>query len=112
MDDRTLIERAAMAAGYELTWKTGYCKGGEFAGAFIGNVPWRPLDNDGEALRLAVKLRLEIDHNHPLDNDAWSMACENGKMVGFTEPVGDEAQRCAATRRAITRAAASLAQGE
>ncbi|KPV08920.1 hypothetical protein APR50_10645 [Variovorax paradoxus] len=69
---------------------------------------WNPLTDDGDALRLAVKLHLEITHNHPLDNDAWVMAIPNGQMVGPTEEVDGEENRAAATRLAITRAAASL----
>jgi hypothetical protein len=35
---------------------------------------WNPLHDDGDALRLAVKLRLSIDHNHPADQQHWVSA--------------------------------------
>jgi hypothetical protein len=107
MNDRELLEAAAKAAGMVLTWEgpdrdqsQTLCKGA-----------WNPLAYDGDALRLAVKLRLSIDHNHPADNDAWVMASHcDGMGVGPTEEVNGEASRPAATRRAIVRAAAALAR--
>jgi hypothetical protein len=71
---------------------------------------WNPLTDDGDALRLAVKLRISLIH-------------EEETMGGFTiEAIGDEradgSRHCetqylgedpaAATRRAIVRAAAAL----
>lgn len=58
MTDRELIEAAAKAAGIELhVWGT---KGDEnFAAMNWPNTPrWNPLRDDGDALRLAVKLRI------------------------------------------------------
>jgi hypothetical protein len=53
-------------------------------------VEWNPLTDDGDALRLAVKLDLSIDD-----------AC-----VIYSDGASDD--RYAATRRAIVRAAASI----
>lgn len=62
--DRIDHELAAKAAGYVLTFKQGGCKGGAYCGAFIERggevVAWRPKDCDGDAFRLAVRLRLEV----------------------------------------------------
>lgn len=55
-------ELAAKAAGYAITWKTGNCKGGPFEGAFIGDQPWRPKDDDGDALRLAIDAGIDIQN--------------------------------------------------
>jgi hypothetical protein len=63
---------------------------------------WNPLEDDGDALRLAVKMRLELTW--------WKIGvrAESAQQ----EPVGIEpfgADPYAATRRAIVRAAASMA---
>jgi hypothetical protein len=53
---------AAKAAGYVLTFKQGGCKGGAYCGAFIERggevVAWRPRQDDGDAFRLLVDLKL------------------------------------------------------
>ena len=106
MTDRELLERAAQAAGYVLTWKTGHCKGGEFSGAFISGKDdaWNPLTDDGDALRLAVKLRLDICR----PDEAYDAVCVwVDHLCDFIEePHGKDAN--AATRRAIVRAAAEI----
>ncbi|KPU94728.1 hypothetical protein [Variovorax paradoxus] len=112
MGEREMLERAAKAAGLDPTeamWhpRSGFVWVKRVDGIRTEN-RWNPLTDDGDALRLAVKLHLEITHNHPLDNDAWVMAIPNGQMVGPTEEVDGEENRAAATRLAITRAAASL----
>lgn len=85
MDDRALLEAAARAAGIDAWWS------GPFSHMLLrsdGNRYWNPLTDDGDALRLAVKLRLL--------ESSWL-----GDM-------GDEPGSYAATRRAIVRAAAAL----
>ena len=57
MNDKELLELAAKAAGIELfSWS-------EIANGYKTDTPmeyWNPLTDDGDALRLAVKLRIEI----------------------------------------------------
>jgi hypothetical protein len=58
MKDRELLEMAAKAAGYEVN----VAKGG---GSWINDgskiwPKWNPITDDGDALRLAVKLDLSI----------------------------------------------------
>jgi len=103
--DRTLLEKAARAADILLP-------AGELSVACTdeGWGPWNPLIDDGDALRLAVKLHLAIEHNHPLDNKAWVMAVNVRADIWMTEEVEDETRRSDATRRAIVRAAASLGE--
>lgn len=62
---------------------------------------WNPLDNDGDALRLAVKLWLVVDPG----GNGWPTGAEVKTLNGITvfEPLGDDAD--AAVRRAIVRAA-------
>ena len=62
MTDRELLELAAKAAG-----KSGHWDGYVFVLDSYGQdecSAWWPLDNDGDALRLAVKLGLELDFEH------------------------------------------------
>lgn len=92
--DRELLELAAKAAGIELTWD---CEDrfGEPWTVINGVVCayWNPLEDDGDALRLAVELN--ILKNAYLES--W-IAHEVGKGLDWY----------AATRRAITRAAAEI----
>lgn len=102
MTDRELLELAAKAAGYERN-----------SAGPIGPCGWNPLEDDGDALRLAVKLRLSIDHNHSADQQRWVAADRNGcegcyAPVSCVEDEFEEADRHAATRRAIVRAAAQI----
>lgn len=102
MGRRQLLERAAKAAGYAITWKTGHCKGGAFEGAFLEGQPWRPLDDDGDALRLAFKLGLTVDFR------PWCVCVWQGKKQ-FPSYGGDQSCSLEHARRAIVRAAAALA---
>ena len=95
MTDRELLEMAAKAAGIpELRGAASkfhcyYIAGDEQV------VKWNPLTDDGDALRLAVKLQLtpHIDGN--------MTDCEGCTEVSLNDPY-------AATRRAIVRAAAEI----
>ena len=108
MTDQKLLELAAKAAGYE---KIEYndLKGsmldiryGRDEAIWNGEDYWNPLVDDCEALRLVVKLRLEV--GFPKENVVWSFGRTEGnisKEFDFTDPY-------AATRRAIVRAAAEI----
>ncbi|EPS2477454.1 MULTISPECIES: hypothetical protein [Pseudomonas] len=102
MNDRTLLELAARAAGIDpvLAEPINFSTGVEYY--------WNPRDDDGDALRLAVKLRMEIDHNHPADERAWVSVRTQGERTCAVEEFDDESLRAAATRMAITRAAAEI----
>lgn len=98
MYDRELLELAAKAAGYN---------------AFPGHAAqmmdsgWNPLTDDGDALRLAVKLRLDVMFFEGLQ-EVHSAHC----TVDFSatgESYGENVD--AATRRAIVRAAAEIGRG-
>lgn len=58
MTDRELLEAAAKAAGIDLTGATWH-------GTIVFDAPrtpnWNPLTSDGDALRLAVSLGMNID---------------------------------------------------
>ncbi|WP_313387615.1 hypothetical protein [Achromobacter aegrifaciens] len=97
--DRELLELAAKAAGIR----------GEYMQRLTGDgfaIPgcvvhlWNPLTDDGDALRLAVKLKIDLKLY-----DDHVVAWFDGGYIGTGKILyGDDPQ--AATRRAIVRAAA------
>ena len=93
MTDRELLELAANAAF------------GEFANQTIES-GWNPLTDDGDALRLAVKLDFNVFH---VANSAYAMPSENDgsneQQVMYGIIGGDKYK---ATRIAIVRAAAEI----
>lgn len=96
-NDRELLELAAKAACIEIK-------------AVIGDtfwtpdgIVWNPLTEDGDALRLAVRLRMDVRiglQNHTV-TVGW------GAGLGCVEEIF-ESDDTAATRRAVTRAAAEI----
>ncbi len=63
---------------------------------------WRPLADDGDAFRLAVHLRLEID----ICRTGVAVRTPDGLKVLVSSD--DEKDAATATRRAIVRAAAAM----
>ena len=109
MSDRELLELAALAAGYEVIWGEqwgAYFRAGKFL-AESSRSFWTPLTDDGDTLRLAVTLKLRI---MPQEKCVY-VESNPDTMLGFAgvsvlEMYGTAP--CAATRRAITRAAAEI----
>lgn len=109
--DRELLEKAAKAVGLEISCWDQH-DGIEFAW-LIDGTPWQPLHENrmsdcmGDALRLAVKLRLDI---MSFDQGAEVCMCPGTVDDPFGETLAVERgdDLCAATRRAIVRAAAAL----
>ena len=104
MTDREMLELAAKAAGYvpkrerETAVRTGLVltdEKGEITHTF-----WNPLDDDGDALRLAVKLNMELDL---MD---WRIAVRTPEGIKILQDIKD--CREFAARRAIVRAAAEV----
>lgn len=114
--DRELLELAAKAYGVRVKWEEVHgCYWVEL-GQGLPHEPWAPHDDDGDALRLAVKLRLVMhiwddgetasvaktlpDGNDPSpsDSEAWHSATAHAHNDDLF----------AATRRAIVRAAAQI----
>ena len=96
MTDRELLELAAKAAGIEY-------KEYHVLGLYTPKRPaayWNPLTNDGDALRLAVKLCLVINIGEMSATVYGEFDSEIGTIFG-DDPY-------AATRRAIVRAAAEI----
>lgn len=107
--DRELLEKAAKAAGLDVRWYQGDClRVSDRCNGFAGK--WNPLTDDGDALRLAVKLGMNLAL---VPGRAFAVAAcgfdVNGvPQVEVVEPHGDDA--LPATRRAIVRAAAAVAE--
>ena len=104
MNDKELLEFAALSIG------------GIYDSGFIstdGGIDfdqWEPLDDDGDALRLAVKLQLTICNEHV---SAGAVYCTNGDedypMVLSGKDESDVIDSdFSATRRAIIIAAAEI----
>lgn len=103
-----LVERAAKNAGYAVEWCAGYgCEGEERDCFVLDGFEWNPLADDGDALRLAVKLGLTVYMMNVLNGST-----EVGKFLagGFVQfgHVMHEGDPAAAARRAIVRAAAEI----
>ena len=116
MDDRTILELAAKAAGIEYTIEDDdYYVSHKFFGLWLvkHHEPseyekryWNPLTDDGDALRLAIDLQLGISIP-PVIDGRIDVVTFYGPIISVIEyPVNGD--RYAATRRAITRAAADI----
>ncbi|MFY7865058.1 hypothetical protein [Roseateles sp.] len=104
-----LIERAAMAAGVDLHWGSG--GNGEKYPWIVGpdgQETWDPLDDDGAAFRLAVKLNLETVCD---DSTTDHMPFAYARLAGTDEWTIVPVVACPlkAMRRAICECAAKLA---
>lgn len=113
MTDKELLELAAKAAGMEIDWDGDKALTVQmFRGHLKNWLDWNPLEDDGDALRLAVKLRLRVCT--PTSDDDCALA-SNGDVVAYSEDRLEEpddqlmiTDLYAATRRAIVRAAAKI----
>ena len=96
MTDKELLELAAKAAGISSDGLGG-CFDME------RDTLWNPLKEDGDALRLAVKLRMCVE---PWGAGASATVCVNNRALVAEPHYGDDPER--ATRRAIVKAAAEI----
>ena len=100
MTDRELLELAAKAAGIPL--KPDFKE--RFDYYIADRMMWNPLTDDGDALRLAVKLGLCVGPNF----DADRVVVDAGEFSQHHVYQMFDDDKFAATRRAIVRAAAEL----
>lgn len=106
MTDRELLEMAAKAAGLNVVDADGAGLRISSDGCCTG-YRWNPLTDDGDALRLAVKLRVKFRYNEALGQAlAWTGGVPDFEAQANIEYCGRD--ECAATRRAIVRAAAGI----
>lgn len=98
MNDRELLELAAKAVGCEpqgMEQGLMYLLGVQYG--------WNPLTDDGDALRLAAKLEMNVDIGHHFTEA--SMIRDDTRICADERHDDDP---FAATRRAIVRAAAEI----
>jgi hypothetical protein len=120
MTDRKLLELAAKAAGIKLLRLTR----DHIPPMLVAEdgSPWNPLTDDGDALRLAVKLGMDLGVYLATDREPGVTYANTKELLGY-HGEGDRSYQnhgffknehgdpCAATRRAITRAAAEIGKG-
>lgn len=108
MTDRELLESAARLSGEDLQFQLG----GEMSkvigvheDGMLCMVRWNPLEDDGDALRLAVQLNLGV---YNFNGFSIASNCLQGLVLDSREDHNGDPR--AATRRAIVRAAASIGE--
>lgn len=106
MDDKKLLELAAKAVGIEHPGGD-HCINGPALWDCRRLCWWRPLADDGDALRLAVALEITPGKHEDTIVASRSASWRNGAaQCSLWEPAGNDPY--AATRRAIVRAAAEI----
>lgn len=110
--DRELLELAAKAAGMDgWTWcEEQQCMKSPAKESPYGSVHayWSPREDDGDAFRLAVKLRIDVNHSITMVVAERDDSVDDF-VVGVAE--GKSNDPYAATRRAVVRAAAAIGEG-
>jgi len=113
MTDQEMLEQAAKTVGAEVYGLASMPLAGEeiVSNFRIGNAPWSPLTDDGDAFRLAVKLKIDTHHEWNGSTlgdivEAFSPEREDGARWCLHEQIGDDPAR--ALRRAIVCCAAEI----
>lgn len=117
--DRELLELAAKAAGLDAAWeewRTAHIgafktiKHERHEGLKIDGKSWNPLTDDGDALRLAVKLRMRV--STPTSDTDCEIAGRGDIRVAHVNAYSEDEilDNFTATRRAIVRAAAAIGE--
>jgi hypothetical protein len=105
MSDRELLELAAKAIGIKLDFIISGDGDAYYINERGGHSAFSPLTDDGDALRLAVRLRLQVTPG--TYNQHSASAYRAGKAEAIeTVKMGSSIEE--ATRRAIVRAAAEI----
>ena len=105
MTDSELLELAAKAQGYK------YMNGALWDGRDVVDYGWNPFEDDGQALRLAVKLNIDLSHSWVVVSgaDHYPMASIHAHFNSIESYYElKEADPYAAARRAIVNVAAEL----
>jgi hypothetical protein len=109
MNDKELLEMAAKAAGYRTKANCFYVDCDDnFNGIAIlpdrgKKYRWNPLQDDGEALRLAINVGIEVGAIGSPNQVFCEARCDEVKIV---QRIGDD--KYAAVRLAIVRCAAEI----
>jgi hypothetical protein len=104
MSDRELLELAAKAAGWTIEENGHDVQGHPWFWCHQLQDHWDPIIDDGDALRLAVKLGIHITNSL---SEAWAST----EKVTAIQIFDQDTDPYAATRRAIVRAAAEIGKG-
>lgn len=112
MSDTELLRLAALAAGLPMSveWNCAAEGRGIIIGHGNGDLrPWNPLNDDGEALRLAASLSISIDVNGMFVHADMRHSAND---LGYVEEnsARNDGDIMVAIRRAIVRAAAMLGE--
>lgn len=102
MTDRELLEFAAKAARIAGFWVDVGLNTGSDASPMI----WNPLANDGDALRLAVDLGMDLQLEGEMNSPHAVSVCEMKSGAFAREALSND--RRSSTRRAIVRTAAEI----
>jgi hypothetical protein len=108
MIDRELLELATMAAGINVR---EFCENGLkiYGEGLCSEYIWNSLDDEGDALRLAIKLRISIWIEKTLVIAEVCSDCDDQNVIA--KEYCDSETQSMATLRAITRAAAEIGKG-
>ncbi len=115
MTDRELLEAAAKACGIDGAYGVAsddYYYDGNVEGILTilpdgQSYVWNPLTDDGDALRLAVKLGLDLEMHGCNSTHPYAVAFDCERNIAEEEQPAN-GDPYAATRRAIVRAAAEI----
>lgn len=107
-EDRELLERAAKAAGLKLSWVAVAPYPGAREVPTVGGKRWDPLTDDGDALRLAVKLGIETLPDDQVQESQTAFTVGRFGYNTWEEWKDHRGDACSAMRRAIVRAAAQI----
>ena len=105
MTDRELLELAAKAAGYQVNWSNITECFWISENSCFDEDSWVPLEDDGDALRLAVKLNLIVGV-YGSYTSVYLTEASSEEFVCWNSSCNNDPY--AATRRAIVRAAAEI----
>tara|TARA_Y100000815_G_scaffold176204_1_gene160424 strand:- start:3509 stop:3838 length:330 start_codon:yes stop_codon:yes gene_type:complete len=105
MDDRELLKLAAKAAGYGVKFDDRLTAGIWTPESGVKRCYWNPLEEDGDALRLAVEIGITVAFWECPQNSVAAYVSGDG-IPASSERHGED--KGAATRRAIVRAAAAI----
>lgn len=115
-DNKYLLQMAAKAAGIKIRWNdlvNGFLHTvpAGSRGGLTGLVLWRPLQDDGDALRLAVRLQIAI-YQWDSGGGCTAKHLEAGDFEEVYCGRKPDSEYCelAANRLAIVRAAASIGE--
>lgn len=104
-----LLKAAADAIGLQYEWHHGCGDALRLTAPDAQQIYWNPLTDDGDALRLACTLRINIEHAETLSRKTHGVHCWPVGRGDCGHMENELTDYNAATRRAIVCAAAAMA---